>query len=93
LDTQLARTDLLVDEWMLVGLMERGRRHFFEVIDGPREIRSTILAGPSPVSLLHDGIGNPTLANTIYDRLVHNALIITLKGPPLRKTRVQLSTS
>jgi DNA replication protein DnaC len=90
----LARTDLLVvDDWMLVNLAESERRDFLEVIDDRCQTKSTLLAGQLPVSHWHDGIGDPTLADAICDRLVHNAHKITLKGPSLRKTRAGLTAA
>jgi DNA replication protein DnaC len=46
---------------------------------------STIVASQVPVEHWHDSIGDPTIADAILDRLVHNAYRLTLKGESLRK--------
>lgn len=89
---QLARTALLVvDDWGLAPLTDGERRDFLEVVDDRHGTRSTLLAGQLPVSHWHECIGEPTLADAICDRLVHNAHQLTLKGGSLRKTRAGLT--
>lgn len=50
-------------------------------------MRSTILTSQLPVSQWHEQIGDPTLADGILDRLVHNAHGIEMRGDSLRKNR------
>jgi DNA replication protein DnaC len=50
-------------------------------------VRSTILTSQLPVSRWHEQIGDPTLADGILDRLVHNAHIIEMRGDSMRKNR------
>ena len=50
--------------------------------------RSTIVTSQLPVETWHDVIGEPTFADAILDRLVHNAYRIPLDGPSLRKTGI-----
>ena len=38
-----------------------------------------------PIEHWHETIGDPTLADAILDRLIHNAHTITLQGDPMRK--------
>jgi DNA replication protein DnaC len=49
--------------------------------------RSTIVTSQIPVDAWHDVIGDPTYADAILDRLVHNATRIDLAGESLRRTR------
>ena len=51
-------------------------------------MRSTILTSQLPVSRWHEQIGDPTLADGILDRLVHNAHRIEMRGDSMRKGRV-----
>ncbi|HVP38918.1 MAG TPA: IS21-like element helper ATPase IstB [Candidatus Saccharimonadales bacterium] len=89
---QLARTELLVvDDWGIVPLTEPERQDFLEVMDDRHGTRSTLLAGQLPVSHWHECIGDPTIADAICDRLVHNAHHITLTGGSMRKTRANLT--
>jgi len=89
---KLARTDLLVlDDWGLAPLTEVERRDVLEIVDDRHGSRSTLLAGQLPITHWHEHIGDPTLADAICDRLIHNAHKLTLKGASMRKTRSGLT--
>ena len=49
--------------------------------------KSVILTSQLPVSRWHEQIGDPTLADGILDRLVHNAHRIEMRGDLMRKSR------
>ena len=84
--TKLARVDvLLVDDFGLDALSPQDRRDFLELLDDRHGARSTILTSQLPVAQWHDFIGDPTLADSICDRVLHNAHRIVLKGPSRRK--------
>lgn len=84
----LARTDLLIlDDWGPEKLNDEQRRDLLEIIEDRYEKRSTIVTSQVPVDHWYDMIGNPTLADAILDRLVHNAYRIELSGESLRKQR------
>lgn len=71
---RIARTDLLIlDDWGLVSIREPERRHLLEIIDDRHGSRSTIIASQLPVEKWHDHIGDPTIADAVCDRLLHNA--------------------
>ena len=53
----------------------------------PGQVRLTILTSQPPVSRWHEQIGDPTIADSILDRLIHNAYRIESKGESLRKKR------
>lgn len=90
--TSLARYDLLVlDDWGLSPLTEEQRRDLLEVIEDRHGCSSTLVAGQLPIEHWHKVIGDPTLADAILDRLVHNAHKINLKGESMRKTRSSLT--
>jgi DNA replication protein DnaC len=84
----LARCELLVlDDWGLEPLTDQSRRDLLEILDDRYDRRSTLIAAQLPVEHWHDYIGDPTLADAILDRLVHNAHKIALTGESLRKKR------
>jgi len=84
----LARVDLLVlDDWGLEPLNAEQRRDLLEVLDDRYDRRSTLVAAQLPLEHWHDYLGDPTLADAILDRLVHNAHKISLRGDSLRKQR------
>lgn len=86
----LTRADVLViDDFGLMKLSDEERTELLEILEDRHERRSTIVTSQLPVEKWFDAIGNPTLADAIMDRLVHNAHKIELKGPTMRKmTRI-----
>src|SRR5579875_953807 len=85
---RLARMDvLIVDDWAHAPLGESERRDFLEICEDRYQTRSTILTSQLPVAQWHEQIGDPTLADSILDRLVHNAHRIELRGESMRKER------
>ncbi|MCD1636746.1 IS21-like element helper ATPase IstB [Martelella mediterranea] len=84
----LARTDLLIlDDWGPEKLNDDQRRDLLEIIEDRYERRSTIVTSQVPVDQWYEIIGNPTIADAILDRLVHNAYRIELTGESMRKNR------
>ncbi len=69
------------------------RRDFLEIMEDRHGIRSTVITSQYPVAKWHELIGEPTLADAILDRIVHNAHKIILKGESLRKTKAKLTQS
>jgi DNA replication protein DnaC len=68
-------------------LSDTERRDFLEICDDRYQTRSTILTSQLPVASWHDQIGDPTIADSILDRLVHNAHLIPMQGESMRKKR------
>ncbi len=88
----LAKADLLIlDDWGTAPLTDEQRRDLFEVVEDRYERRSTLIAAQVPLDNWHDIIGDPTLADAILDRLVHNAHKIALKGDSMRKKKSDLN--
>ncbi len=86
--TRLGRVDVLVvDDWAMAPLQESERRDFWEICEERYQTRSTLLTSQLPVTQWHEQIGDPTLADGILDRLVHNAHRIELQGESLRKSK------
>ena len=83
----LTRTHVLVmDDWGLAALSDTERGDLLEILEDRHQRTSTIVTSQLPVKHWHEIIGNPTLADAILDRLVHNAYSIELKGESMRKT-------
>lgn len=83
---KLARVDVLVlDDLALTPLQEAERRDLLEVLEDRYGTRSTIVTSQMPPSHWHEAIGDPTLADAICDRLLHNSHRLVLKGPSRRK--------
>ena len=85
---RLSRIDVLViDDWAMAPLSEPERRDFWEICEDRYQTRSTILTSQLPVARWHEQIGDPTVADGILDRLVHNAHRIEMRGDSMRKNR------
>jgi DNA replication protein DnaC len=83
---KIARVDILViDDWGLTPLRDQDRRDLLEVLDDRYSTRSTILTSQLPPSKWHDYLGDPSSADAICDRVLHNAHRLMLKGPSRRK--------
>ena len=82
----LARAQLLIlDDWGLSVLTAAERRDLLEILDDRHGRASTVITSQVPVDTWHEVIGDPTLADAILDRLVHNAHRLQLTGESMRK--------
>ena len=88
----LAKTEvLIVDDWGLAKLTAENRRDLLEILEDRHGSRSTLATSQLPIEKWHDIIGDPTLADAILNRLVHNAYKINLSGGSMRKRRATLT--
>lgn len=88
----MAKTDVLIlDDWGLAKLTAENRRDLLELLEDRHGVRSTLATSQLPVEKWHDIIGDPTLADAILDRLVHNAYKINLSGGSMRKHKAKLT--
>ena len=84
----LGRVDLLIfDDWGLEPLDAAARHDLLEILEDRYGRRSTIVTSQLPVDQWHALIGDPTYADAVLDRLVHNAHRIDLNGESMRRTR------
>jgi DNA replication protein DnaC len=84
--TPLAKTEVLIlDDWGLAALSDENRRDLLELLADRPERRATLVTSQLPVEHWHEALGDPTLADAILDRLVHNAYKIAWHGDSLRK--------
>jgi DNA replication protein DnaC len=81
----LAQTALLsLDDWGLATLRDEHRRDVLALLEDRHGRGATIVTRQFPVDHWHDAIGDPTLADAILDRLLHNAYKITRRGESMR---------
>ncbi len=84
---RLGKTHLLIlDEFGLYTMTKDQRRDLAEVIEERAQLRSTIVISQLKVEDWHQAFGEPTLADAILDRLVHNAYRLALDGKSMRDT-------
>ena len=85
---QIARVDLLIlDDWGPETLNAEQRRDLLEIVEDRHDRRSIIITSQVPIDQWYEIIGNPTIADAILDRLIHNAYRIELTGESLRKKK------
>lgn len=85
---RLAKLDVLVLDDFLIGPMKDSeRRDLLEVLEDRYDRTSTVITSQVPTKTWHEMLADPTLADAICDRVVHNAHVLALKGPSIRKTK------
>ena len=82
---RLSRVQLLIiDDFLLTSLSDSERRDLLEVIEDRYQTGATIIASQCPIKDWHPNIGDPTLADAVCDRLLHNAYKIEMRGDSMR---------
>ncbi len=85
---KLAKLDVLVlDDFLIAPLKDQERRDLLEVLEDRYDRRSTIITTQVPTKKWHEMLADPTIADAICDRVVHNAHVIALKGQSMRKKK------
>jgi DNA replication protein DnaC len=85
---KLIRVQLLIlDDFGTHSLSDQQRFHLFEIVEERYRRKSTLITAQTPVARWHDLIADPTVADAILDRLVHNAHRIELQGDSMRKQK------
>ena len=84
---------LILDDWGLEPLTAEARHDLLEILEERYGRGSTIVTSQLPVDKWHEVIGNPTYADAVLDRLVHNAQRVELAGESLRRKRPQRSAA
>jgi len=88
----ISKTDLLLlDDWGMSKITSEQSRDLLEIIDDRHALRSTLITSQFPVDHWHELIEDPTLADAILDRIIHNAYKINLKGDSMRKKKSKLT--
>ena len=82
---------LLLDDYGLATLNSEQRHDLLEILEDRHGVKSTLVTSQLPVDHWHETIGDPTLADAILDRLIHNSHRINLKGESMRKTKSSLT--
>jgi DNA replication protein DnaC len=89
---QLAKADLLiVDDFGLAPLPDLTRRDLLEILDDRYDRKSTLITSQLPVEQWHAYLEDPTIADAILDRLIHNSYRLALKGDSMRKQKTTAS--
>jgi DNA replication protein DnaC len=85
---RFARIDVLIlDDFLLAPMTDVERRDLLEVLEDRYGNTSTVLTSQLPTKSWHEALGEPTIADAICDRLVHNAHMLTLRGTSVRRQK------
>ena len=85
---QLAKADLIIiDDFGLAPLPDAIRRDLLEILDDRYDRRSTLITSQLPLEQWHTYLEDPTVADAILDRLIHNSYRLALKGESMRKQK------
>ena len=86
---RIEKQDLLIlDDFGMQPLDSSSRAALMEIMEDRHGKHSTIITSQLPVRQWHDVIGEKTIADTVLDRIVHNAHRIELAGESLRKQQL-----
>jgi DNA replication protein DnaC len=78
---------LILDDFGLAPLADETKRDLLEIVDDRFDKSATIVTSQLPIGKWHEYLADPTLADAILDRIVHNAYKIELKGESMRKKK------
>ncbi len=85
---RLSRFEVLVlDDFLIAPMKDSERRDLLEVLEDRYDHSSTIITSQVPTKNWHEMLADPTIADAICDRLVHNAHVITLRGQSMRRKK------
>ena len=82
---------LILDDWGMVPFSDENRHALLEIVEDRHERRAMLITSQLPVEHWHEAIGDPTLADAILDRLVHNAYTIAWHGESMRTRPAKLT--
>lgn len=86
---RLSRIDVLIlNDFLLAPMQDTERRDLLEVLEDRYDRGATIITSQLSSKTWHAALGDPTIADAICDRLVHNAHEVALTGPSMRKKKV-----
>jgi len=77
----------VLDDLLVAPLKDTERRDLLEVLEDRYGRSSTVVTSQIPTKSWHETLSDPTVADAICDRLVHNAHVLRLKGESLRKKK------
>ncbi|MBI2393247.1 MAG: ATP-binding protein [Deltaproteobacteria bacterium] len=85
---KIAKADVLViDDFLIAPLKDQERRDLLEVLEDRYDRSSTVITTQVPTKTWHEALSDPTIADAICDRVIHNAHVITLRGGSMRKRK------
>jgi len=88
---QIAKCEVLVlDDLLISPLLREEQKELLEIVEERYDRKATVATSQLPIKAWHDAMQDPTLADAILDRLVHNAYKVDLKGESMRRRKTTL---
>ena len=88
---QIVKCEVLVlDDLLISPLSREEQKELLEIVEDRYDRKATVVTSQLPIKAWHDSMQDPTLADAILDRLVHNAYKVELKGESMRRKRTTL---
>lgn len=88
---QVVKCEVLVlDDLLISPLLREEQKELLEIVEDRYDRKATVVTSQLPIKAWHDSMQDPTLADAILDRLVHNAYKVELKGESMRRKRTTL---
>jgi len=84
---------LIIDEWLLYDLRDGDVRDILEIVDRRHKRASTIFCSQFDVGGWHEKLGEPTIADAICDRIVHDSYTLVVKGEESMRKHKGLSAN
>jgi DNA replication protein DnaC len=85
---KLARIDVLVlDDFLVHPMTSEQIRDLLEILEDRYDHCSTVITTQLRTKTWHAAIGDPTMADAICDRVIHNSHVVDLSGPSVRATK------
>lgn len=78
---------LIIDDLLITPLSDVARVDLLDVIEDRCGSGATVVTSQCPPKEWHPNIGDPTIADAVCDRLLHNAYKIDLRGESMRKKK------
>jgi len=88
---QIAKCEVLVlDDLLISPLLREEQKELLEIVEERYDRKATVVTSQLPIKAWHDAMQDPTLADAVLDRLVHNAYKVDLKGESMRRRKTTL---
>lgn len=81
---------LILDDFLISPMTQDEQKEFLEIVEERHDRKATIVTSQLPLKAWYDAMQDPTLADAILDRLIHNAYKLELKGESMRKKKSRL---
>jgi DNA replication protein DnaC len=85
---KIAKTQFrVIDDLFITPLADEERSDLLEIVEDRHAVAATVITSQLPTKQWHAAVGDPTIADALCDRVLHQAFKIELRGDSLRKDK------